>query len=80
MSEVPRDPSEYSPTTHAAQRAKYRGIEWHYVAETIREGETRQSPKEDCTLLVKEWHKYEHPVGVVVNYESGEILTVMFRE
>lgn len=77
---IPRDPSKYSPTVHAGQQAKHRNISWDQVAETIEEGEVRQSHEENCVLLVQEFASPASPVGVVVNYVKGVIITVEYRE
>ncbi len=77
---IPRDPSKYSPTVHAGQQAKHRNISWDQVAETVQEGELRQSHAENCVLFVQGFASKENPVGVVANYEEGVIITVEYRE
>jgi len=79
MSEIPRNPGEYEPTTHAGQQAKHRNIDWQYVAETIKEGEIEDSLKENCVVFVREFISKDDPVGVVVNHVDGVIITVEYR-
>lgn len=79
MTDISRNPEDYSPTTHAGQQAKHRNIHWDYVAEAIREGEIQQSHKEDCVIFVREFVSKDDPVGVVANVENGAIITVEYR-
>ena len=80
MSGISRDPSHYSPTTHAKQQRKHRGIDWQYVAETIKEGSINPSPKDDCVLFIQEFISEKKPIGVVANYVDGVIITVEYRK
>ena len=79
MTEISRNPEDYRPTTHAGQQAKHRDIDWQHVAETIREGDIKNSHKENCVLFVKEFISKDKPVGVVANVEDGAIITVEYR-
>lgn len=76
---VPRDTDHYWPSIHASQQRKHRNIEWIVVAETIKHGEIKKSHKDDCCLFVHDLRDTDEPVGVVANYETGEILTVEWR-
>jgi hypothetical protein len=78
--DVPRDPSFYSPTTHAGQQAKHRNIGWDTVAETIETGDVKPSHKQNCCLFVKEYPTLENAVGVVANYKDGVVITIEFRK
>lgn len=73
QSQPPRDPSFYSPTIHAGQQAKDRGIEWGRVASVIEGGEVRETHKPDCVLFVGE------TVRVVADETNGDIVTVTYR-
>ena len=77
MSTTPRDPSEYSPTTHAGQQAKHRGIDWERVADAIEHGEVRDTHKSGNVLFVED---APDSVGVVADTETCEILTVAWYE
>lgn len=79
MSSVPRDPEHYHPTIHAKDQRRHRGIDWLDVSEAIQEGEIRNSHEPECKLFVHECG-HAHPVGVVANVETGEIVTVEFRK
>lgn len=79
MSDVPRDPSYYHPSTHAGQQRKHRGIEWDQVAETLSDGRVKTCHKPDCRLFVREFDDAQEPVAVVANVEMGQILTVEWR-
>jgi len=76
---VNRDPGHYWPSLHAQQQQRYRGIDWVDVSETIANGKMKYSHKENCKLFIKEFAHYDDPVGVVANYDNGEILTVEYR-
>lgn len=80
MADVPRDPSFYYPSTHATVRKKERNIPWDKVSETLAEGRLQESWKDDCKLFLKHFEGDDLPVGVVANYECGEILTVEWRK
>jgi len=79
MKDVPREPEHYSPTVHAGQQAKHRGIGWQFVSETIKDWSINPSPKADCVLFIKEFISQEKPIGVVANYVDGVIITVEYR-
>lgn len=78
--DISRDPGDYHMSYHATGRANYRHIDYEMVCETIRDGEIKNSHKENCCLFIKELWYTENPVGVVANYEDGEILTVEWRK
>jgi len=77
---IPRDPSHYSPSVHAQQQRRHRGIDWEIVAETIQDGEVRNSHDDDCVMFVQEYEQLQAPVGVVVDYEMGVIITIEWRK
>lgn len=79
MTNIPRNPNFYYPSTHAVQQQKHRDIRWELIAETIRTGELKGSHKENCELFVKDFTHTNHPVGVVANYVEGEVITVEWR-
>ena len=71
MTNIPRDPGHYSPTLHASQRRRDRGLEWEEVSEAIQHGEVSESwSKEDCFVF------YTESCTAVANVECGDILTV----
>jgi transcriptional/translational regulatory protein YebC/TACO1 len=72
---VSRDPSDYEPTNHALQRAKYRGIDLELVAETIEQGECRESHEDDCKVFVNDFEHTDNPVRVVANVEMQSVIT-----
>jgi len=72
---ISRDPSDYEPTNHALQRAKYRGIDLELVAETIEDGECYPSHKEDCRVFKRDFVHTEQPVHVVANVETQSVIT-----
>lgn len=78
-SQVPREPSNYQPTTHAVQQSKHRKIDFKDVAQVIQEGATRPTHKDDCYLFISELPHYNDPIGVVANIQNGNILTVEYR-
>lgn len=78
MDSISRNPSDFSPTTHAKQQRKHRNIDWDAVADAIQEGEVKQSHKDDCVIFVHDCG-YTDPVGVVANVVEGAILTIEFR-
>lgn len=73
----PRDPSAYSPTTHAGQRVRDRGVEWADVAETIAEGEVRQTHHADRKMFVEDVAGGR--LGVVVALGGLEVVTVEWK-
>jgi len=77
---IPRDPSHYSPSVHAQQQRRHRGIDWEVVSETIQDGEVLDRHEDDCVLFVRDYEQLQAPVGVVANYEMGVIITVEFRK
>jgi len=79
MSEIPRNPGHYSLTLHAKQQRRHRDIHLQYIEETIKEGKIEDSPKENCVLFVRDFISKDNPVGVVVDYTTGDILTVEYR-
>ena len=71
MSSVPRDPGHYSPTIHAQQQQRDRGVEWTDVSYAIQHGEVTDSyEKPDCYLF------YTEECTAVANVVDGRILTV----
>jgi hypothetical protein len=78
--EIPRKPGFYTPSLHAKQQRKHRGIDWRTVVKTITDGIVKNSHKENCCLFVQDFHYTDRPVGVVVNYVDGAILTIEFRQ
>jgi len=80
LEDVSRKPDYYRPTTHCKQQRKHRGIDWSTVVKTITDGIVKNSHKENCCLFVRDFHYTDKPVGVVVNYVEGVILTVEFRQ
>ena len=76
---ISRDPSSYSPSIHAKQQRKWRGISWDQVAKTIESGTAHQTPAEDRVLFVQDFEDEEDPVGVIVVPDAGEIVTVEWR-
>lgn len=80
MSEIPRDPSHYSLSTHAHQQARWREIDYRLIADTIKDGNIKNSHKDNCKLFIREYEFAQHPVAVVANYEMGVIITVEWRK
>jgi len=80
MDDVPRDPSHYELTIHAKQQRRHRDIHPQYIEETIKEGKIKNSHGENCVLFVREFISKDNPIGVVVNYGSGKIITVEYRK
>jgi hypothetical protein len=80
MPDVPRQPEFYYPSTHATLRKKERNIPWQKVSKTIANGRIKDSPKEDCKIFVKQFERDTLPVGVVADYECGEIITIEWRK
>lgn len=76
---IPRNPSYYSPSTHAKQQRKHRDIPWELVAETIETGELIGDHRQDCEKFIEEFEGVDLPVCVVVNYEMGVVITVEWR-
>jgi len=77
---IPRDPSHYSPSVHAGQQRKHRGIDWEIVADTIQHGEVLDKHEDDCVMFVQEYEQLQAPVGVVANYKMGVLITIEFRK
>jgi len=77
---VSRDPSDYRPSNHAYNRSKERNIDWPLVASTIKDGEIRQADKPHQKLFVEDYYFTEYPVGVVVDPQDGQIITVEWRK
>jgi len=75
--EISRNPSDYSPTTHAKQRVRYRGIAWADISETIRTGDLVQSHKDDCWLFIQRFEQYDHPIKVVVDVNNSVVITAV---
>jgi len=80
MSDVPREPEFYHPTTHAGQQRKDRGIEWVQVSKTLADGRVKTSHKKCCRLFIREFEGLDKPVGVVADVTNGEIVTVEWRK
>jgi len=80
MSEIPRNPEHYTLTLHAKQQRRHRDIHLQYIEETIKDGEIKNSHKKNCVLFVRDFISKDDPVGVVVDYTTGDILTVEYRE
>lgn len=77
--DIPRDPSFYSPSAHAQQQSRHRGIDWDMVGKAIDNGDIKPSYKDDVCIFVKECTNEDEPVGVVADYKAGVILTVEWR-
>ena len=75
---VPRDPSEYWPTTHCKQRRKYRGIEWEQVSTAIREGRLHNDGGTETCVFINETS--EGLLYVACNHVSGAIATVAWYD
>jgi hypothetical protein len=80
MSGVPRDPEYYHPTTHAIQQRRERDIEWPWVSQAIADGELRTSHKPNCWLFITDVPFEPNPVYCVASEETGEIVTIGWRE
>lgn len=77
--DISRDVGHYSLTIHARQQMKYRNIDELMIAETIENGEIRNSHKEDSCLFIHEFWFADEPVAVIANYLDGDIQTVEWR-
>lgn len=71
MTDIPREPGHYSPTIHAQQQQRDRGLEWGEISHAIQHGEVTDSfEKPDCYLF------YTNACTAVANVRDGRILTV----
>jgi hypothetical protein len=77
---VSRDPNDYYKSVHAFQQSKDRNIKNEEIAQTIANGEIKDSHKEGCKLFVNDYWYTDNPVGVVADIESGKIITVEWRK
>lgn len=76
--EVPRERSYYSPTTHAGQQRKDRGIEWDWVGQTIENGGVKDGEKRNVVVFTYNIHG-EGNVRVVASIANGDILTITWE-
>jgi len=76
MSDIPRDPKQYFLSIHAGQQATHRGIEKDVISQAIREGTVTNANKPHQYEFVLSLPYHDNPVGVVVDPEDGEIITV----
>jgi len=77
---VSRDPADYSPTIHALQRSKFRGIEMCHVAECIENGNLQESKRPGCKLFILDHAAYSQPIYCVADIDAGEVVTVGYRQ
>jgi hypothetical protein len=80
MTEIPRDPEFYYPSEHAVLRKRRREIPWPKISKTLANGRIKNSHEDNCKLFLKQFDDDDLPVGVVANYECGEIVTVEWRK
>lgn len=84
---IPRNPSDFSPTTHFADQYKWRNFQGEWIAETIAEGIIRTT-KDDPTTPAKhvdpdvfhfvndiEVSGTEYEFHLVFDYNSRDIIT-----
>jgi len=77
MTNIPRDAGFYYPTTHTVDRAKTRDIDMELIATTIEDGYVQPAKgNKNLHRFIKEYAWLEHPIGVVANIKTGEIVTV----
>lgn len=75
---IPRDATAYTPTTHVLQRKRYRKnpeIKGWVISEVIETGESK-FVGEGCYRFTKRmWYQGIHKFHVVVNPEEGTIIS-----
>jgi len=77
---ISRDPQDYRLSVHAGQRHKERDIPKEAIADTIATGEVRHTDDATLRLFVKQHPGDPAPIGVTADVETGEVVTVTWRD
>lgn len=75
---ISRNPDEYDYSIHASQQYRWRDIERQHVDETIETGKVTEAACDHQREFIKEYVVYDYPVGVIVDIEDKEIITVEY--
>lgn len=76
MTDISREPSDYSHTTHSRQQSKHRGIDNPLICEAIKDGQIEAAARDHQRKFVLEVAYNDEPVGVIVDADTNDIITV----